>query len=64
MRWHLGSFLRHYRLLRRVGLDMLMDELRLLTGSATRVKISTRICAAIAGITAIDGTKYSERVIT
>ena len=64
VKWHLGNFPRHYRHLRTIGLEVLMIELKLLTGCDTSMKTTTRICAAIAGITAIDERKYSERSIT
>ena len=64
VRWHLGNFPRHSHYLRKIGLELLMIELKLLTGCDTRMKTSTRICAAIAGITAIDERKYSGRSIT
>ena len=64
VRWHLGNFPRHYRYLRRIGLEVLMIELKLLTGCDRSMKTTTRICSAIAGITAIDERKYSERSIT
>ena len=64
VRWHLGNFPRHYRYLRRIGLEVLMIELKLLTGCDISMKTTTRICAAIAGIAAIDERKYSERSIT
>ena len=51
-------------LLRKIGLEVLMIELKLLTGRDTSMKNTTRVCAAIAGITAIDESKYSERSIT
>ena len=57
-------FPRHYRYLRKVGLEVLMIELKLLTGCGTSMKTTARICAAIAGITAIDERKYSEPSIT
>ena len=41
-----------------------MIELNLLTGCDTSMKTTTRICAATAGITAIDERKYSERSIS
>ena len=53
-----------YRYLRRIGLEVLMIELKLLTGCDTSMKTTTRICSAIAGITAIDERRYSERSIT
>ena len=55
------EFPRHSRYLRRIGLEVLIIELKLMAGCATRMKTTTRICAAIAGITAIE---YSERGIT
>ena len=64
VRWHLGNFPRHYRYLQKIGLEVLMIELNLLTGCDTSMKTTTRICAAIASITAIDERKYSERSIT
>ena len=64
VRWHLGNFPRHYRYLRKIGLEVLMIELKLLTGCDTSMKTTTRICAAIAGITAIDERKHSGRSIT
>ena len=54
----------HYRYLRKIGLEVLMIELKLLAGCDTSMKTTTRICAAIAGITAINERKYSERGIT
>ena len=42
---------------------VVMIELKLLTDCDTSMKTTTRICAAIAGITAIDERKYSERSI-
>ena len=64
IRWHLRNFPRHYRYLRKIGLGVLMIELKLLTGYDTSMKTTTRICAAMAGITAIDERKYSVRSIT
>ena len=64
VRWHLGNFPWHYRYLRRIGLEVLMIELKLLTGCDTSMKTTTRICSAIAGNTAIDERKYSECSIT
>ena len=64
VRWHLGNFPRHYRYLRNIGLEVLMIELKLLAGCDTSMKTTTRICAVIAGITAIDERKYTERSIT
>ena len=64
VRWHPGNFPRHDRYLRKIGLEVLMIEIKLLTGCDTSMKTTTRICAAIAGITAIDERKYSERSIT
>ena len=64
VRWHLGNFPRHYRYLRKIGLEVLMIELKLLTGCDTSMKTTTRICSALAGITAIDERKHSERRIT
>ena len=49
------------RYLRKIGLQVLMIELKLLAGCDTSMKTTTRICAAIAGVTAIE---YSERGIT
>ena len=63
-KWHLGNFPRHYRYLRKIGLEVLMIELKLLTGCDTSTKTTTRICSALACITAIDERKYSERSIT
>ena len=37
-----------------IGLDVLMDKVKWVAGIEIRMKISARICAAIAGITAID----------
>ena len=48
----------------KIALEVLMIELKLLPGCDTSMKTTTRICAAIAGSTAIHGRKYSERSIT
>ena len=64
VRWHLGNFPRHYRYLRKIELEVLMIELMLLTGCDTSMKTTTRICSALAGITAIDERKHSEHSIT
>ena len=41
-----------------------MIELKLLTGCDTSMNIIKRVCAAVAGITAIGARNYSERSIT
>ena len=64
VRWHLGKLPRHYRYLRKIGLEVLTIELKLLTGCDTSMKTTTRICSSIAGITAIDERMYSQRSIT
>ena len=59
----MGNFPRHYRYLRKIGLEVLMIELKLLTGCDASMKTTMRIYSAIAGINAIDERKYSERSI-
>ena len=57
VRWHLGNFPRHYRYLRKIGLQGLLDELKVLSGSKVSRGVNIRICAALAGNTAIDERK-------
>ena len=64
VRWHLGNFPRHYRYLRKIGLQGLLDDLKVLSGSKASRGVNIRICAALAGITAIDEGKYSDRGVT
>ena len=64
VRWLLANFPQHYRYLRKTGLEVLMIELKLLTGCDTGMKTTTRICSAIECITAINERRYSERSIT
>ena len=64
VRWHLGNFPRHYRYLRKIGLQGLLDELKVLSGSKGSRGVNIRIRAALAGITAIDERKYSDRGVT
>ena len=60
VRRHLGNSPRHYLYLRKIGLAFLMNELKLLVGSDTRIKTPAWIRAAIASITAPDERNYSE----
>ena len=64
VRWHLGNFPRHYRYLRKIGLQGLVDELKVLSGSMVSRGVNIRIGAALAGITAINERKYSDRGVT
>ena len=64
VRWHLGNFPRHYPYLRKTGLQGLLDELKVLSGSKVSSGVNIRIGAALAGITAIDERKYSDRGAT
>ena len=59
--WHLGNFPQRYRCLRKIGFEVLMIELKFLTGCNTSMETATRICSAIAGITAFDKRNYRER---
>ena len=51
VRWHLGNFPRHYRYLRKLGLQGLLDELKVLSGSKVSRVVNIRISAALAGAT-------------
>ena len=53
VRWHLGNFPRHFGL-RKNGLQGLLDELKVFSGSKVSRGVNIRIGAALAGITAID----------
>ena len=61
VRWHLGNFPQHYRCLRKLASNRLLDELKVLSGSKVSRGVNIRIGAALAGITAIDERKYSDR---
>ena len=64
LRKHLGNFPRHYPYLRKIGLQGLLDELKVLSRSKVSRGANIRIGAALAGITAIDERKYSDRGVT
>ena len=62
--WRHENFARHYRLLRKSGLKVVMNELKLFAGNDGRMMTSKSMCAAIEDITASDERKYRERGIT
>ena len=64
VRWHLWNFPRHYRYLREISLQGLLDELKVLSDSKESRGVNISVGTALAGITAIDERKYSDRGVT